>query len=87
MKKIYKNLIIFIFGALIIQSCIFIRQPDKYPLTVTEIRNSYDNGYDIYVIKDSNPNIDGWGESAMYIEVKDKRNKFKIGDTVVFSKK
>ena len=69
------------------QSCAFTRSPEDYPLIVTSIHKSSESEYSIYVIKDSNPNIDGYGEAAMYIKFKDKRNKFMIGDTVVFSKK
>ena len=87
MKKIYKNLFILILGILIMQSCTFIRSPKDYPLIVTSIHESSESEYDIYVIKDSNPDVAGYGEDAMYIKLKDKRHKFMIGDTVVFSKK
>lgn len=87
MKKIYKNLFILILGILIMQSCTFIRSPKDYPLIVTSIHKSSESEYDIYVIKDSNPDVAGYGEDAMYIKLKDKRHKFMIGDTVVFSKK
>ena len=82
-----KKLIVLIFGVLIIQSCTFVRQPDKYPLIVTGIYNSSDDGYNIYEIKDSNPHAQGWGKAAVYIEFKDRSNKFQIGDTVIFAKK
>jgi hypothetical protein len=82
-----KKLIILIFGALIIQSCAFTRQPNKYPLIVTGVYQSSEPGYDIYVIKDSNPSTSGWGNAAMYIELKDKSHKFQIGDTIIFNKK
>ena len=88
-KNIMKTLgkvFVLILAILMIQSCTFTKQPDKYPLIITEIYESED-GYDIYVIKDSNPKTQGWGNAAMYIELKDKRHKFQIGDTVVFSKK
>ena len=85
--KILGKVFVLILAILMIQSCTFIKQPDKFPLIVTEIRKSYEDGYNIYVIKDSNPNIQGWGDAAMYIELKDKSHKFQIGDTVVFSKK
>lgn len=78
---------VLILAILLIQSCTFVKQPDKYPLIVTEIHKSYKDGYDIYVIKDSNPKTQGWGKSAMYIELKDKRHKFQIGDTIIFNKK
>ena len=87
MKKIYKKLIILILGILIAQSCTFTRNPKDHPLIVTSIHKSSDSEYDIYVIKDSNPKTNGWGTAAMYIKLKDKRHKFKIGDTVIFSKK
>ena len=87
MKKIYKNLFILILGILIMQSCTFIRSPKDYPLIVTSIHESSESEYDIYIIKDSNPDVAGYGEDAMYIKLKDKRHKFMIGDTVVFSKK
>jgi hypothetical protein len=87
MKKIYKNLTILILGILIVQSCTFTRSPKDYPLIVTGIRQSYESEYAIYTIKDSNPEVVGWGKSAMYIELKDKRYKFELGDTIVFSKK
>lgn len=84
-----KKLIILIFGALIIQSCTFTRQPDKYPLIVTGIYHyqSTPPGYDVYVIRDSNPNTTGYGKAAMYIEFVDKSHKFQIGDTIIFNKK
>ena len=88
-KNIMKTLgkvFVLILAILMIQSCTFTKQPDKYPLIITEIYESED-GYDIYVIKDSNPNAQGWGDAAMYIELRDKRHKFQIGDTVVFNKK
>ena len=72
---------------LIMQSCTFIRSPKDYPLIVTSIYKSSESEYDIYIIKDSNPDVAGYGEDAMYIKLKDKRHKFMIGDTVVFSKK
>jgi hypothetical protein len=83
----YKKLIILILGILIIQSCTFTRIPKDYPLIVTSIHQSIESEYDIYVIKDYNPNTVGWGKTAMYIELKDERYKFKLGDTVIFSKK
>lgn len=88
MKKIEK-VIVLILVILLIQSCTFTRHPDKYPLIVTGIYHypSIPSGYDIYVIKDSNPNTEGWGKAAMYIEFKDKSRKFQIGDTIIFSKK
>lgn len=82
-----KKLNILILCVLITQSCTFIRQPNKYPLIVTSVYQSSEPGYDIYVIRDYNPSTQGWGNAAMYIEFKDKRNKFKMGDTIVFSKK
>lgn len=89
MKKIYKNLFILILGMLIMQSCTFARtrSPKDYPLIVTSIHESSESEYNIYIIKDSNPDVAGYGEAAMYIKLKDKRHKFMIGDTVVFSKK
>ena len=85
-KTLGKIFVLFL-AILLIQSCTFVKQPDKYPLIITEIHKSYEDGYDIYVIKDLNPSTSGWGNAAMYIELKDKRHKFQIGDTVVFSKK
>lgn len=85
MKKLEK-VILLILAMLLIQSCTFTRQPDKYPLIVTDYKSAED-GYDIYFIKDSNPNNQGWGKAAMYIELKDKSRKFQIGDTIVFNKK
>lgn len=87
MKKICKKLTILILGILVMQSCTFVRSPKDYPLIVTGIRQSDEPEYTIYTIKDSNPKVDGWGEAAMYLELKDKRNKFNVGDTVVLSKK
>ena len=87
MKKIYKKLIVLILGTLIVQSCTYTRSPNDHPLIVTSIHKLSESEYDIYVIKDSNPKTDGWGTAAMYIELKDRRHKFKIGDTIVFSKK
>ena len=87
MKKIYKNLTILILGILVLQSCTYVRSPKDYPLIVTSIHKSSESEYDIYTIKDSNPNVDGLGPAAMYIELKDKRHKFQIGDTIVFNKK
>ena len=87
MKKTLGKVFVLILAILLIQSCTFTRQPDKYPLIVTEIHKSYEDGYNIYVIKDSNPNTQGRGNAAMYIEFKDKSHKFQIGDTIVFSKK
>ena len=83
----YKKLIILILGILIIQSCTFTRIPKDYPLIVTGIRQSIEPEYTIYTIRDSNPKVSGWGKAAMYIELKDERYKFKLGDTVIFSKK
>lgn len=85
--KRYKKLIMLILGMFTIQSCTFVRSPKDYPLIVTGIRQSTESEYNIYTIKDSNPSVNGWGEAAMYIELKDTHHKFKIGDTVVFSKK
>ena len=84
--KILEKVFVLILAILLIQSCTFVKQPDKYPLIVTEIYKSED-GYNIYVIKDSNPDTQGWGDAAMYIELKDKSHKFQIGDTIVFNKK
>ncbi len=87
MKWKYKKIIILILGIFILQSCLFIRCPNDYPLIVTSIRQSSEPEYDIYLIKDTNPHVQGCGDAAMYIELKDKRGKFKMGDTIVFNKK
>ena len=79
--------VVLILTILLIQSCTFIRSPKDYPLIVTSIYQSNEPGYDIYVIKDCNPHVKGYGKTAMYIEFKDKRHKFQIGDTIVFNKK
>lgn len=87
MKWKYKKTIILILSIFILQSCQFMRCPDAHPLIVTSIRQSSEPEYDIYLIKDTNPHIEGCGAAAMYIELKDKRGKFKMGDTIVFNKK
>lgn len=87
MKWKYKKIIILILCIFILQSCLFIKCPDEYPLIVTSICQSSEPEYDIYLIKDTNPHVQGWGDAAMYIELKDKRGKFKMGDTIVFNKK
>ena len=86
MKKLEK-VILLILAMLLIQSCTFTRSPEDHPLIVTKIYQSVDHGYDIYVIRDYNPRTEGWGNAAMYIELKDKSHKFQIGDTIVFNKK
>jgi hypothetical protein len=87
MKRKYKKTIILILGIFMLQSCVFMRYPDAHPLIVTSIRQSSEPEYDIYLIKDTNPHIQGCGDAAMFIELKDKRGKFKMGDTIVFNKK
>lgn len=82
-----KKIIIIILSILMVSSCTFVRSPKDYPLIVTNISQSSESDYNIYVIKDSNPSVQGWGRRAIYIELKDKRDKFNIGDTIVFNKK
>lgn len=82
-----KKIIIISLSILILSSCTFVRNPKDHPLIITSISQSSELNYSIYVIKDSNPYVHGRGKAAMYIEFKDKRNKFNIGDTIVFSKK
>lgn len=83
----YKKTIILILSIFMLQSCQFMRCPDAHPLIVTSIHQSSEPEYDIYLIKDTNPHIEGCGDTAMYIKLKDKRGKFKMGDTIVFNKK
>lgn len=87
MKKLITLILSILIVILIVSSYTFIRSPKDYPLIVTSIRQSSESDYSIYVIEDSNPSVQGWGRRAMYIELKDKRNKFNIGDTIVFNKK
>jgi hypothetical protein len=86
MSKLGKLISLFL-SIFILQACTFIRSPKDHPLIVTCIRQSAEEGYNIYTIKDTNPSVKGWGEAAMYIELKDKHGKFEIGDAVVFNKK
>ena len=85
--KTLGKVFVLILAILLMQSCTFTKQPDKYPLIVTGVYQSSEPGYDIYVIKDSNPSTSGWGNAAMYIELKDKSHKFQIGDTIIFNKR
>lgn len=87
MKWKYKKIIILILGMFMLQSCLFVRCPDAHPLIVISIRQSSEPEYDIYLIKDTNPQVQEYGDAAMFIELKDKRGKFKMGDTIVFNKK
>ena len=79
-----------ILAILLITSCdgVWEKKPDEYPLTVVSIyKDGNCPGYTHYTILDNDPSKNGWGADAMYIYLLDKEDKFKIGNTVIFSKK